>query len=39
MTWKFKVVRVAFVVAIVAALALALAANWADGSFTDLGWL
>jgi hypothetical protein len=39
MTWKFKVVRVAFVVAIAAALALALAANWADASIADLGWL
>ncbi len=30
MTWKFKFVRIAFGVVLVAALALALAANFAD---------
>ena len=30
MTWKFKIVRIAIGVALVAALALALAANFAD---------
>jgi hypothetical protein len=37
MTWKFKVQKVAFAVAMVAALAIASGANW----FTDLsswGW-
>lgn len=32
MTWKLKLVRVVFVIAVVAALAVALAANFADGS-------
>jgi hypothetical protein len=30
MTWKLKVIRVVFALAVVAALALALAANYAD---------
>ncbi len=30
MTWKLKVIRVVFVLAIVAALAMALSANFAD---------
>ena len=30
MTWKFKVIRIVFALAIVAALAMALAANFAD---------
>ncbi len=36
MTWKFKVLRVAFVLAIAGALAMALAANWYDGAFDSL---
>jgi hypothetical protein len=36
MTWKLKVIRVVFVVAIVAALAMALAANFADVSSDSL---
>jgi len=35
MTWKLKVIRVAFALAMVAALAMALVANFAD-SLTDL---
>ena len=34
MTWKLKVVRVAFFVLVVAALAIALAANFADDEFS-----
>jgi hypothetical protein len=30
MTWKLKVIRIAFALAVVAALAMALAANYAD---------
>jgi hypothetical protein len=37
MTWKFKAVRVAFFVLVVAALAVALAANYADD--VDLSFL
>ena len=36
MTWKLKLVRIAFGVALVTALALALAANFADDLI--LGW-
>jgi hypothetical protein len=36
MTWKLKVIRLVFAVAIVAALAMALAANFADISTDDL---
>ena len=36
MTWKLNVIRVLFAVAIVAALAMALAANFADISTDDL---
>ena len=38
MTWKLKVIRVVFALVIVAALAMALAANYADGlpDLTDL---
>ena len=36
MTWKFKVIRVVFALAIVAALAMALAANYADISIDSL---
>ena len=39
MTWKFKAIRVAFVLVIVAALAMALAANYADISTDDLSLL
>jgi hypothetical protein len=35
MTWKLKVIRVVFALAMVAALAMALVANFADG-LTDL---
>jgi hypothetical protein len=35
MTWKLKVIRVVFALAVVAALAMALAANYAD-SLSDL---
>jgi hypothetical protein len=38
MTWKLKVIRVLFAVAIVAALAMALAANYADVT-SDLSML
>jgi hypothetical protein len=31
MTWKLKVTRIAFALAVVAALAVALAADYADG--------
>ncbi len=33
MTWKFKALRIAFALAVVAGLAMALAANYADGLF------
>jgi hypothetical protein len=36
MTWKLKVIRVVFALAIVAALAMALAANFADVSSDTL---
>jgi hypothetical protein len=36
MTWKLKVIRVVFVLAIVAALAMALSANFADSSLDSL---
>ena len=36
MTWKLKIVRIAFGLALVSALALALAANFADDLI--LGW-
>ena len=36
MTWKLKVIRVVFALAIVAALAMALAANYADISLDSL---
>jgi len=35
MTWNLKVIRIVFALAVVAALAMALAANYADG-LTDL---
>jgi hypothetical protein len=38
MTWKLKVIRVVFALAIVAALAMALAANFADVN-SDLSML
>ncbi len=36
MTWKLKLIRVVFALVIVAALAMALAANYADVSFDSL---
>ena len=36
MTWKLKVIRVVFALVIVAALAMALAANYADVSTDSL---
>lgn len=36
MTWKLKVGRVAFGLAVVAALAMALAANFLDGMFAGM---
>lgn len=36
MTWKLKAIRVVFALAIVAALAMALAANYADISLDSL---
>ena len=36
MTWKLKVIRVVFAFAVVAALAMALAANYADISLDSL---
>ena len=38
MTWKLKFVRVTFAIGIVAALALASAANWADSVDRFIGW-
>jgi hypothetical protein len=39
MTWKFKAQRVAFALAIVAALALAAGANWyTEEFFSWIGW-
>jgi hypothetical protein len=38
MTWKLKFVRVTFAIGIVAALALASAANWADSVDRLIGW-
>lgn len=39
MTWKFKAQRVAFALAIVAALAVATGANWyTEGFLSWLGW-
>jgi len=35
MTWKLKVIRIVFVLAVVAALAMALSANFADGMTDD----
>lgn len=38
MTWKFKVQRAAFALAIVAALAIASGANWYTLDFFGWGW-
>ena len=38
MTWKFKAQRVAFAVAIVAALAIASGANWYTNDFFSWVW-
>jgi hypothetical protein len=38
MTWKFKAQRVAFALAIVAALALATGANWYTDFFDSWTW-
>ena len=38
MTWKFKVQRAAFALAIVAALAMASGANWFTDYFYSWGW-
>jgi hypothetical protein len=36
MTWRLKVLRVAFVLAVIAGLALAVGADWFDSSYTAL---
>jgi hypothetical protein len=36
MTWRLKVLRVAFVLAVVAGLAMALAADFWDGAYSSL---
>ena len=35
MTWKLRILRIAFALAVVSALALAAGANFSDGSFWD----